>query len=317
MDETAYPVRPLVWTTLRPVNRDCEELRRALAELREKDATFTLEDEDVDGQVTIRAMNELHLENICERLVREHDVYVESGAPNIIYLETIRDTSGAEGKFIRQSGGSGHYAHVVLRIEPNPTNGYELVSELPEGAIPEQYLKHIDQGIRQALKSGVAGHEMTDLKVILCDGSYHETDSDGAAFESAGFVAMQEAVRQSGAVLLEPVISLEVSVPEEWAGSVMADLQTRRAEITGLVGQADKQQLIRAIVRLAKIVGYADELRSRTDERATFSTALLRYGPVEDAAGDDRIGVTANKPRKPKPKRGAEAVELPWPEVDC
>lgn len=127
MNETAYPVRPLVWTTLRPVNRDCEALRRALAELRKKDATFTVEDEDVDGQVTIRAMNELHLENICERLVREHDVYVESGAPNIIYLETIRDTSGAEGKFIRQSGGSGHYAHVVLRIEPNPTNGYELV----------------------------------------------------------------------------------------------------------------------------------------------------------------------------------------------
>jgi len=320
MNEPVSPVRPLLWTTLRPVNSDCEELRRALAELRKKDATFTVDDEDVDGQVPIRAMSELHLENICERLVREHDLYVESGAPNVIYLETIRDASAAEGKFIRQSGGSGHYAHVVLRIEPNPTKGYELVSEMPEGVIPGKYLKPIDQGIRYALKSGVADHEMTDVKVILCDGSYHEADSDEAAFESASFMAMKEAMRQSAVVLLEPVISLEVSVPHEWAGSVMADLRSRRAEITGLEGQANEQQLIHAIVQLAKIVGYADELRSSTNERATYSTALLRYRhyrQIEDAAGDDRAGVTANKPRKPKPKRGTEAVEPPWPEVDC
>lgn len=309
--------RPLVWTTLRPVNRDCAELRRALAKLREKDAAFSIDDEDVDGQVIIRATSELHLEDICERLVREQDVYVESAAPKIIYLETIRDTAGAEGKFIRQSGGSGHYAHVVLRIEPNPTKGYELVSEMPEGVIPGKYFHPIEQGIRQALKSGLAGHEMTDVKVILCDGSYHEADSDDAAFESAGFIAVKEAVRESGAVLLEPVISLEVSVPQEWSGSVIADLQSRRAEVTAIEGQANKQPLIRAIVRLAEIVGYADELRSKTDERATYSTALLRYTQVEDAAGDERIGVTANKPRKPKPKFGAEAVEPPWPEVDC
>jgi elongation factor G len=309
--------RSLVWTTLRPVNSDCAALRRALANLREKDTAFSVDDEDTDGQVAIRATSELHLENICERLVREHDVYVESATPNIIYLETIRDASVAEGKFICQSGGSEHYAHIVLRTEPNPTKGYELVSEMPEGTIPGKYLKSIDQGIRYALKSGVAGHEMTDVKVTLCDGSYHEADSDEEAFESAGFIAMKEAVRQSVAVLLEPIISLEISVPQEWAGSVMADLQSRRAEITGLEGQADKQQSIRAIVQLSKIVGYADELLSRTDERATYSTALLRYKQVEDAAGDDRIGVIANKPRKPKPKHGAEAVELPWPEVDC
>ena len=205
----------------------------------------------------------------------------------------------------------------MLRIEPNPTKGYELVSEMTEGAIPGKYLDPIDQGIRFALKCGVAGHEIIDIKVILCDGSYHEADSDEAAFESAGFIAMKEAMRQSGVVLLEPVVALEVSVPQEWVGSVIADLQSRRADVTGLECQANKQQLVRAIVRLAEIVGYVDELRSRTDERATYSTALLSYRQVEDPAGDDRIGVTANKPRKPKPKRGAEAVEPPWPEVDC
>ncbi len=262
-------------------------------------------------------MSEFHLEDICERRVREQDVYVESAAPRIIYLETIRDNCGAEGKFIRHSGGSGHYAHVVLRIGPNPTKGYELVSEMPEGAIPGKYLHSIEQGIRQALKSGVAGHEMTDVKVILCDGSYHESDSDDAAFESASFIAVKEAVHQSGAVLFELVISLEVSVPQEWAGSVVADLQSRRAEVTGIEGETNKQPLIRAIVRLAEILGCADELRSRTDERATFSAALLRYRQVQDPAGDDRIGVTASKPWKPKPKLGAEAVEPPWPEVDC
>jgi elongation factor G len=308
--------RPLVWTTLRPANTDCGELHRALAKLRERDTSFSVDDEDVDGHVIIRAMSELHVQDICERLIREQDVYAQWGDIKIIYLETIRDACRAEGTFIRQSGGSGRYAHVVLRIEPNQAKGYELVRETPEGAIPNKYLHPIEEGIKQALKSGVAGHEMTDVKVILCDGSYHETDSDEAAFESASFTAVREAMRETGAVLLEPVISLEVSVPQEWAGSVVADLQSRRAELTGIEGQANKQSSIHAIVRLAEIVGYADELRSRTDEHATFSTELLRYTQVQEPAGDDRIGVTANKPRKPKPKHGAEAVEPPWPEVD-
>jgi elongation factor G len=318
MNEPVCPAHPLMWTTLRPVSGDCEKLRRALAKLREKDANFSVDDEDVDGQVIIRGMSELHLETTCERLVREHNVYVECGKPEIIYLETIRATSAAEGKFISQSGGRGYYAHVVIRIEPNPTKGYELVNEMPEEAIPDKYVDPIAQGIRYALKSGVADHEMTDIKVTLCDGSYHEADSDEAAFETAGFMAMKEAARQSRPVLMEPVISLEVVVPQQLTGSVVSDLKLRRAEITGIEGRAG-EQAIHAIVRLAEIIGYATDLRSITQERATYSAALLRYRQVQDLppAGDDRVSVTANKPWKPKPKRGAEAVEPPWPESNC
>jgi elongation factor G len=313
MNEPVSPVRPLVSRTLRPVNSDCEELRRVLAKLREENADFRVDDEDVDGQVIIRAMSELHLEVICDRLAREHNVNVECGKPEIIYSETIRDTSAAEGKFISQSGGCGYYAHVAIRIEPNPTKGYELVNEMPEGAIPDKYVDPIDQGIRYALKSGVAGHEMIDIKVTLCDGSYHEADSDEAAFETAGFMAMKEAVRQSRPVLMEPVISLEVVVPQQLTGSVVSDLKLRRAEVTGIEGHAG-EQVIHAIARLAEVIGYAADLRSITQERATYSAALLCYRQVRDlpSAGDDRIGVTANKPWKPKPKRGAEAVEPPW-----
>ena len=317
MNEPA--VRPLVWASLRPVGSDCEKLRRALAGLREKDAAFSVDEEDVDGRVIIRATNELHLEDICDRLVREHAVYVKAGAPKVIYLETIRDASNGVGKFINQSGGRGHYAHVVIRIEPNPTKGYELVSETREVSIPGKYLRPIDEGIRYALKVGVAGHEMTDIRVILCDGSYHETDSDDGAFESAGFIALKEAVREYGCVLLEPVVSLEVAVPQELAATVIADLKSRRADITGIEGASANKQMIRAIVRLAEIIGYAADLRLRTGERATCSASLLRYRQVQDLppAGDDLIGVTANKPKKPKPKSGAEAVEPPWLESNC
>jgi elongation factor G len=285
--------------TLRPLNSDCEELRRVLSKLREENADFRVDDEDVEGQVIVRAMSELRLEVICDRLAREHNFDVECGKPEIIYLETIRDTSAAEGKFISQSGGRGYYAHVAIRIEPNPTKGYELINEMPEGAIPDKYVDPIDQGIRYALESGVAGHEMIDIKVTLCDGSYHEGDSDEAAFETAGFMAMKEAV--------------EVVVPQQWTGSVVSDLQLRRAEVTGIEGH-EGEQVIHAIARLAEIIGYAADLRSITQERTTYAAKLLCYRQVGDLppAGDDRVGVTANKPWKPKPKRGAEAVEPLW-----
>ena len=304
--------------SLRPVTSECEELRRALAKLSEKDAAFVVDDDDVDGHVVIRAMSELHLETICERLAREHNVYVQCGKPEIIYLETIRNTSAAEGKFISQSGGQGHYAHGVIRIEPNPTRGYELVNESPTGAIPDKYLDSINQGVRYALKSGPACYELTDVKVTLCDGSYHEADSDEAAFETAGFMAVKEAVRQSKSVLLEPVISLQVMVPQELTSSVISGLKFRRAEITGIESESEVQ-VIHAIVRLAELIGYADDLLSISQERATYSAALLRYQPVQDlpSAGDDAVGVTANKPWKPKPKRGAESVEPLWPEANC
>ena len=316
MNEPASSGSAVLWATLRPVNSDSEKLRLALGKLRKEDADFSIDEEDVDGQIVIRVTSELQLENICERLARGYNVYVDCGKPEIIYLETIRDISAAEGKFITQSGARGHYAHIVIRIEPNPSKGFELVNEMTERAVPGKYVNPAEQGIRYAMKAGiVAGYETVDVKVILCDGSYHETDSDEVAFESAGFIAMKKAMRQANPVLLEPLVSLAVVVPEEFAGSVLGDLQMRRAEITGMESLAG-EEVIHAIVRLAAIIGYPEDLRSMTQERATCSVALLRYAEAQGlpSAGDDRIGVTANKPWKPKPKRGGQAAEPPWEE---
>lgn len=314
MNETAPMSRPLIWTALRPVQSGCDKLRRALAKLAEDDTDFRVDDEDVDGQVIIRATGELHLEIICERLVREHDIYVESGGPRVIYLETIQRTSTAEGKFISQSGGRGHYGHVVIRIEPNPSGGYKFVDETPKGAIPNKYLDPVSEGIQYALKAGVvAGYEIVDVKVTLCDGSYHEGDSDEASFESAGFMAMKEAVREASPVLLEPLMSLEVSVPQEFCGSVLGDLNLRRGRLQQMEDRAG-DEVIRAIVPLAEMIGYASDLRSITRGRASYSTRLADYEQASDLppTGDDSVGVTANKPWNPKPKRGAEAAEPPF-----
>lgn len=311
--------RLLVWTTLRPLQSDCDNLRRALAKLAEDDPTFSVEDEDVDGEVIIRAMGELHLEVICSRLLREHHIRVKYRGPKIIYLETVRGTSVAEGKFITQSGGRGHYAHVVIRVEPNPSKGYKFLDETPAGAIPKRFLDPVNRGVRYALMAGaIAGYEIVDAKVTLCDGSYHEDDSDDAAFESAGFMAVKEAMPQANPVLLEPVMSLELIVPEEFCGSVMGDLNSRRGRIEGMEERAGNQA-IRVAVPLAEIIGYATELRSITRGRASYSARFAEYEqtpglpPIED----EGIGVTANKPWKPKPKHGAEAAELPYSDSDC
>jgi elongation factor G len=313
MNDPVPPGRPLVWTTLRPIHNDCENLRRALAKLAEDDRDFTVDDEDVDGQIIIRALGELHLEIICERLAREHSVYVESSGPNIIYLETIHETSAAEGKFNSQSGARSRYAHVVIRIEPNPTKGYEFANEVPKGAIPNKYVDPVDKGIQYALKAGaVAGYEVVDVRVTLCDGSYHEGDSDDEAFENAGFMAAKEAIRQASPVLLEPLMSLEIRVPQELSGSVVGDLSLRRGRIEGMEVRVG-EQIIHATVPLAEIIGYATDLRSITRGRANLSARFANYEQASGLppAGDDPIGITANKPWKPRPKRGAEAVEPP------
>lgn len=319
MNEPANVDRLLVWAALRPVKSDCDNLRRALDKLAEDDPTFTVDQEDVDGEIIVRATGELHLEIICARLLREHHIHVKSRGPKIIYLETVRGTSAADGKFITQSGGRGHYAHVVIRIEPNYGKGFKFTDETPKGAIPKRFVDPVERGVRYALKAGaVAGYEVVNVKVTLCDGSYHESDSDDTAFESAAFMAMREAMPQASPVLLEPLMSLELFVPQEFCGSVMGDLNLRRGRIEAMEGRAG-DQAIRAIVPLAGMIGYATDLRSITRGRATYSAQFARYeqAPGLPPVEDDGVGVTANKPWKPKPKRGAEAVEPPWPEVDC
>jgi elongation factor G len=319
MNEPLPSGRPLVWTTLRPIDSDCDSLRRALAKLAEDDPGFSVDDEDADGQIVIRALGDLHLEIICERLVREHSFYVESGGTNIIYLETIREAGGAEGEFNSQSGARSRYAHVVIRVEPNPGRGYEFVNEVHKEAIPKKYMGPVDTGIQYALRAGVvSGYEMVDVKVTLCDGSYHEGDSDDEAFESAGFMAAKEAMRQASPVLLEPLMSLEILVPQELSGSVIGDLSLRRGRIEGMEVRAG-ELVIQAIVPLAEIIRYATDLRSVTRGRARYSAQFARYEQASGVppAGDDSVGVTANKPWKPKPKRGAEAIEPPWLDSNC
>lgn len=318
MNKPTNVERLLVWTTLRPVENDCVSLRRALAKLAEDDPTFSVDDEDVDGEIIVRATSERHLEIIRARLLREHHIQVKSGVPKIIYLETVRGISAAEGEFITHSAERGHYAYVLLRIEPNPGKGYKFVDETREGAIPKRFLDAVDRGVRYALKVGaVAGYETVDAKVILCDGSYHEGDSDDAAFESAGFMAIKEAMSQANPVLLEPLMSLEVTVPQEFCGSIMGDLNSRRGLIEGMEGRAGNQT-IRAVVPLAEMIGYDSDLRSMTCGRATYSTQFTKYeqAPGLPPVDDDGAGVTANKPWKPKPKRGTEAAELPYSGFD-
>jgi elongation factor G len=306
--------RLLIWTTLRPLQSDCDNLRRALAKLAEDDTTFSVDDEDVHGEVIIRARDELHLEVVCARLLREHHIRVKSRGPKIIYLETVRRTSVAEGKFITQSGGRGHYAHVVIRIEPNASKGYEFVDETPVGAIPKKFLEPVNRGVRYALKAGaIAGYETVDAMVTLCGGSYHEDDSDDAAFESAAFMALKEAMPHANPVLLEPVMFLELIVPQEFCGSVMGDLNSRRGCIEGMEDHTGNQA-IRAFVPLAEIIGYATELRSITRGRASYSARFARYehAPGLHPIEDDGTGVTANRPWKPKPRHGAETAEPPY-----
>jgi elongation factor G len=269
MNESHNVERLLVWTALQPVQSDCVSLRRALAKLAEDDPAFSVDDEDVDGEIIIRATGELHLEIICARLLREQHLHVKSRGPKIIYLETIRGSSAAEGKFNKQSGGRGHYAHVVLRIEPNPGQGYKFTNQAPMGAIPPRFLDPVERGVQYALKAGeVAGYEIVDAKVTLCDGSYHEGDSDDAAFESAGFMAIKKAMAQAKPVLLEPLMALELSVPPEFCGSVMGDLSSRRGFIEGLEDHGGNQT-IRAVVPLVEMIGYATDLRSFTGTRTS------------------------------------------------
>lgn len=233
-----------------------------------------------------------------------------------MYVEGIRDISDGEGKFVSQSGSRSRYAHVVLRIEPNPGRGYELVDELPERAFPKQYVEPISRGIQYALKAGViAGYEIVDVRVTLCDGSYHEIDSDEESFETAGFMALKDAAVRANPVLLEPVMAVQVIVPEEFAGSILGDLNSRRGTIEGM-----ENGVISALVPLTEMIGYTTDLRSITQGRGYYLDKFAKYeqAPSPPPAGDDRIGVTANRPWKPKPKRGAEAAQPPWSDdPDC
>ena len=230
----------------------------------QEDPTLRFSTDPETGQTILAGMGELHLEIIVDRMQREFGVGANVGKPQVAYRETIRGTAEAEGRFIRQTGGHGQYGHVYLRVEPLPdASAIEFVDAIKSGAVPREYISAVEKGVREALEGGVlAGYPMSDIKVTLFDGSYHDVDSSEMAFKIAGSMGVKEAAQKAKPVLLEPVMSVEVVVPEEYMGDVIGDLNSRRGRIEGMELRGTSQ-IIKSMVPLAEMFGYATELRSR------------------------------------------------------
>ena len=281
LEEMIFP-EPVISQAIEPKTKaDQEKLSAALQRLAEEDPTFTVRGDEETGQTIISGMGELHLEIILDRLLREFRVDANIGKPQVAYRETVRRrVEGVEGRFVRQTGGRGQYGHAVINVEHNDEGGYEFDNKIVGGAIPREYIPSVDKGIREALDSGVvAGYPVVDVKVELVDGSYHEVDSSEMAFQIAGSMAIQEALKRASPVLLEPVMDVEVVVPEEFMGDVMGDLSARRGNIQGMDSRGGGQ-VIRAMVPLSEMFGYATTVRSKTQGRATFTMQFDHYAEV-------------------------------------
>ncbi len=288
---------PVISVAVEPKTKsDQEKMGVALGKLAQEDPTFRVHTDEDSGQTIIEGMGELHLEIIIDRMMREFKVDANVGKPQVAYRETIRKNAEAEGKFIRQSGGRGQYGHVKLKIEPNPGKGYEFVNDVSGGSIPKEFIKPVDEGIKEALEGGVlAGFQMVDVKAILYDGSYHDVDSNEMAFKIAGSMAVKEAARRASPVLLEPVMSVEVVVPEEFMGTIIGDLNARRGRIEGMEHRAGSQ-VIKAMVPLSDMFGYATQMRSNTQGRATFSMHFARYEEAPRSVSEEIIARVQGKP---------------------
>jgi elongation factor G len=275
---------------------DQEKMGIALSKLADEDPTFKVRTDEDSGQTIISGMGELHLEILVDRLKREHKVEANVGEPKVAFRETIRKAAEAEGKYIRQTGGSGNYGHCWLRVEPNGAGkGYEFVNEIKGGVVPREYIKPIDQGVQGALELGIlAGFPMVDVKVTLFDGSYHEVDSNEMAFKFAGSIAFKEAARKASPVLLEPVMAVEVTVPDEFMGVIIGDINSRRGRIEH-VEHAAGSQVIRAIVPLKEMFGYVNDIRSSTQGRASYSMQFARYEEAPRMIADEIIGRAQGK----------------------
>jgi elongation factor G len=281
LEEMIFP-EPVISQAIEPKTKaDQEKLSAALQRLAEEDPTFTVRGDEETGQTIISGMGELHLEIILDRLLREFRVDANIGKPQVAYRETVRGrVEGVEGRFVRQTGGRGQYGHAVINVEHNDEGGYEFDNRIVGGVIPREYIPSVDKGIREALDSGVvAGYPVVDVKVELVDGSYHEVDSSEMAFQIAGSMAIQEALKRANPVLLEPIMDVEVVVPEDFMGDVMGDLSARRGQIQGMDTRGGGQ-VIRAMVPLSEMFGYATTVRSKTQGRATFTMQFDHYAEV-------------------------------------
>jgi len=288
---------PVISVAVEPKTKaDQEKMGMALSKLAQEDPTFKVHTDPDSGQTIISGMGELHLEIIVDRMQREYKVEANVGKPQVAYRETIRRQAEAEGKYIRQTGGRGQYGHAKIRLEPNePGKGYEFVNDIVGGTVPKEYIKPIDQGMQEAMEGGIlAGYPMVDVKATLYDGSYHEVDSNEMAFKIAGSMAFKEAARKASPVILEPVMAVEVVTPEDFAGTIMGDLSSRRGRIEGMEHRAGSQ-VIKAIVPLAEMFGYATHMRSSTQGRAEYSMHFARYEEAPRSVSEEIIARTQGK----------------------
>jgi elongation factor G len=276
---------------------DQEKLGGGLARLAEEDPTFRIESDEETGQTLISGMGELHLEVIVDRLLREFSVDANVGRPQVAYRETIRDrVEKIVGHFVRQTGGKGQFGHVVINLEPAPEEGFDFINKIKGGAIPTEYIPAVEQGIEEALVSGVkAGYPMVDVRVELVDGKYHDVDSSEMAFKIAGSMAVQEAARRAKPVLLEPVMAVEVVTPEEFLGDVIGDLSRRRGKVQGQEPRGNALA-VSAFVPLGEMFGYATDVRSSTQGRATYTMQFERYEEVPQNIAESIVESTAGEP---------------------
>ena len=259
---------------------DQEKMGTALSKLAEEDPTFKVTTNQETGQTLISGMGELHLEIIVDRMKREFKVEANVGKPQVAYRETINGAADVEEKYAKQSGGRGQYGHVKMKVEANPDKGYEFINQITGGAIPREYIPAVDKGIQEALEAGVvAGYPVQDVKVTLYDGSYHEVDSSEMAFKIAGSMAIKKALRAANPVLLEPIFKVEVTTPEEYMGDVIGDLNARRGQVSGMTDR-NNAKIINAEVPLSQMFGYATDLRSKTQGRASYSMEFEKYVEV-------------------------------------
>ncbi len=302
MLETIEFPEPVIAVAIEPKTKaDQEKLSASLARLAEEDPTFQVQSDEETGQTLIHGMGELHLEVIVDRLLREFSVDANVGRPQVAYRETVRRPAlKVVGRFVRQTGGRGQYGHVVLNLEPAPGEGFDFVNKIKGGVIPSEFIPAVEQGIEEALASGVrAGYPMVDVRVELTDGSYHDVDSSEMAFKIAGSMAVQEAARRADPVLLEPVMAVEVVTPEDFLGDVIGDLSRRRGKVQGQEPRGNAVA-IQAFVPLGEMFGYATDLRSSTQGRATYTMQFERYEEVPASIAEQLV-----EHRSPEPVAAA------------
>ena len=282
---------PVMSVAIEPKTKvDQEKLMLSLSKLAQEDPSFKVSFDEETGQTIISGMGELHLEIITDRLLREFKVGANVGKPQVAYKETVRTTAKAEGKFVRQTGGRGQYGHVCIEIEPlGPGKGFEFIQRIVGGVIPREYIPPVEKGIKEAMDRGIlAGYPVVDVRVKLYDGSYHEVDSSELAFKIAGSMAFKEAAKKANPVLLEPIMSVEVVTPEEYMGDVIGDLNSRRGRVQSIEMRGNAK-VVKAQVPLSEMFGYATDLRSRTQGRATYTMQFLHYEEVPKGVSEEIV----------------------------